>query len=107
MLKDIRFTNRTLLDEGMARYVGPGRRFNCPRKEYALHSGKNTERALKARLWKSGLSFREDAVRVEQHFKNEAGLEEVFFCRWRGTVIRVQASHGELVLLERSASGAD
>ena len=81
LLKDVRLVNRSLLDEGIARYIGPGRRFNCSRKDFAVTNGVNLKKRLKMKLL--GLHevhFWEKIFRVEQHFKNENGEEEVVLC---------------------------
>lgn len=81
LLKDARLVSRSLLDEGIARYVGPGRRFNRSRKDFAVEIGTNRKNGMRMKL--SGLhrlDSWDEIVWVEQHFKNESGEEEVILC---------------------------
>ena len=80
LLRDIRFLNRSLLDPCVWRFQGPSSNSLKHRRSAAKRSATYTLSRLMRNLKEDGLELNGEVLKLEQHFRNDDGGEDVVVC---------------------------
>lgn len=80
LLREVRFLNRSLLDAGVSRLQGPLDGYHRYRKLAAEQHAVNMLARLRRNLKEDGLELPQSVLKLEQHFINDSGDEEVVIC---------------------------
>jgi hypothetical protein len=80
LLREVRFMNRSLLDAGVSRLQGPLDGHHKYRRTAAEQHAAHMLARLRRNLKEAGLELPWSALKLEQHFINDSGVEDVIVC---------------------------